>query len=273
MTAPKASGIPSESTPKASSARPGARRHHDAVDHRDHPGGRERQLPCAGREPLPVERRRGACPPDDDDVRLQLRRESQVEVAQERYPMSVRDVLDRGLNQTQECHHPDEGQHRQEDEREGIERRAEPGHLSDEGERDQVAGQGGEIDGGATVRLRDRHRAGGLQVEVLGGRERGRGSEAWAETFRQCGLGRVATVVRGLIRPPRTATAAGRELDRCIGTSGLGHEGNRRVKGSGAEPPQPPVGPKRSVRIRDGSWPRATSRLAAVSTNPVGPQT
>jgi len=34
-----------------------------------------------------------------------------------------------------------------------------------------------------------------------------------------------------------------------------------------------PVGPKRSVRIRSGLWPQAVSRLAAFSTNDVGPQT
>jgi hypothetical protein len=42
--------------------------------------------------------------------------------------------------------------------------------------RDQVAGQGSEVDAGATVGFRDGDRAGGLQVEVLGGRERRRGS-------------------------------------------------------------------------------------------------
>jgi hypothetical protein len=34
-----------------------------------------------------------------------------------------------------------------------------------------------------------------------------------------------------------------------------------------------PVGPKRSVRIRSGLWPQAVRRLAAFSTNDVGPQT
>jgi hypothetical protein len=56
-----------------------------------------------------------------------------------------------------------------------LERRAEPGHLSDEGQCDQIAGWGSEIDAGATVGLRDDDRTGGLQVEVLGG-ERDRGS-------------------------------------------------------------------------------------------------
>jgi hypothetical protein len=154
----------------------GARRHHNAVDDRDHPGDRERQLPWVGGEPLPVNRRRRACPPDNDEIRLELRRESQVEVAQEPDPMRVCDVLDGGLNQTQECHHPHERQHGQQNQRERIERHAELGHLSDEGQRDEVAGQGSEVDGGATVGFRDGDRAGGLQVEVLGGRERGRGS-------------------------------------------------------------------------------------------------
>ena len=90
--------------------------------------------------------------------------------------MRVGEVLDRGLNQTHECHHPHERQDRQQNQRERIERRAKPGHLSDEGQRDQVSGQGSEIDAGATVGLRNGDRAGGLQVEVLGGRERGRGS-------------------------------------------------------------------------------------------------
>jgi hypothetical protein len=68
-----------------------------------------------------------------------------------------------------------ERQHRQQDQRERIERRAEPGHLADEGQRDQVAGQGSEVDAGATVGFRNGERPGGLQVEVLGGRERDRG--------------------------------------------------------------------------------------------------
>ena len=34
-----------------------------------------------------------------------------------------------------------------------------------------------------------------------------------------------------------------------------------------------PVGLKRSVRIRSGLWPQAVRRLAAFSTNDVGPQT
>jgi hypothetical protein len=67
-----------------------------------------------------------------------------------------------------------ERQHRQQDQRERIERRAEPGHLADEGQRDQVAGQGSEVHAGATVGFRNGERPGGLQVEVLGGRERDR---------------------------------------------------------------------------------------------------
>src|ERR671918_2926590 len=54
----------------------GARRHYDTVDHRDHSGGRERQLPCAG-----WERRSGACSQDSEEVRLELRRDLQVEAA------------------------------------------------------------------------------------------------------------------------------------------------------------------------------------------------
>ena len=37
--------------------------------------------------------------------------------------------------------------------------------------------------------------------------------------------------------------------------------------------PQPPVGPKRSVRIRSGWWPSSRRLPATVSTKPVGPQT
>ena len=86
----------------------GARRHHDAVDHRDHPGSRERQLPGAGREPLAVGRPRRACLADGDEVGLELRRELQVEAAQESDPMREREVLDRGLDESQERHHPHE---------------------------------------------------------------------------------------------------------------------------------------------------------------------
>ena len=42
-----------------------------------------------------------------------------------------------------------------EDERERVERPSEPGQLGDEGQRDQVAGQGSEIDAGAPVGFRD----------------------------------------------------------------------------------------------------------------------
>jgi hypothetical protein len=122
--------------------------------------------------------------------------------------MRVCHVLDRGLDQTQECHHPHERHHRQQNQRERIERRAKPGHLSDEGQRDQVAGQGSEVDAGAPVGFRDGERAGGLQVEVLGGRERGRGSQACAETVRECGLARFAPVVGALIQVRRAGAAA-----------------------------------------------------------------
>ena len=54
----------------------GARRHHDTVDHRDHACGGERQLPCAG-----WERRSGACSQDSDEVRLELRRDPELEAA------------------------------------------------------------------------------------------------------------------------------------------------------------------------------------------------
>ena len=186
----------------------GAGRHHDAVDHRDHPGRRQRQLPCARCERLPDGRRRRRCPTHDDEVGLELRRESQVEAAQEGDALRVCDVLDRRLDQSQERHHPHERQHRQQDQRERVERRAEPGHLSDEGQRDQVAGQGGEIDAGATVGFRDGERAGGLQVEVLGGRERGCRSQACTETVRECGLARFGPVFRALIPVVRAAAAA-----------------------------------------------------------------
>jgi hypothetical protein len=112
--------------------------------------------------------------PEDDEIRLELRRDPQVIAAHECDPIRVCDVLDRGLHQAQEGHRPHERQHGQQDQRERIERHAEPGHLPDEGQRDQVARQGGEIDAGATVRFGHGQRAGGLQVEVLRGRKRGR---------------------------------------------------------------------------------------------------
>src|SRR4051794_22064789 len=94
-----------------------------------------------------------------------------------------------------------------------IERRAEPGHLADEGKRDQIAGQRSEVDAGASVGFGDGERAGGLQVEVLGGRERGRGSQAWAETVRQWRSARV------LSRAPRVSAAADGESGRCVGSA------------------------------------------------------
>src|SRR5919199_940265 len=156
---------------------------------------------------------------DGDEVRLELGREPQVKGAKERDPPCVGEVLDRALNQTQERHHTDERQHRQQNQRERIERRAEPGHLADEGKRDQVAGQGSEVDAGASVGFGDGERAGGLQVEVLGGRERGRGSQAWAETVRQRRSARLASVVRSLSRGPRVSAAADGELGRCVGSA------------------------------------------------------
>src|SRR5919197_3794992 len=192
----------------------GARPNHDAVDHRDHSGGRKCQLPCAGRS-----RFRRTRLGDDGEIRLELRREPQVEAAKERDPPCEGEVLDRGLNQTQERHHPDERQHRQQNQRERIERRAEPGHLADEGKRDQVAGQGSEVDAGASVGFGDGERAGGLQVEVLGGRERGRRSEAWAETVCQWRSTRVASVVRPVSRAARVSAAADGALGRCVGSA------------------------------------------------------
>lgn len=110
----------------------GACRHHHAVDDRNHPGGRKRELPCA-------RRRCRVCPANDDEVRLELRRDPQVEATKERDAMRVCEVLERGLNQTQERHHPDVRQDQQQNQRERVKRHAEPGHLSDEGQRDQVA--------------------------------------------------------------------------------------------------------------------------------------
>src|SRR5437016_1980775 len=46
-----------------------------------------------------------------------------------------------------------------------------------------------------------------------------------------------------------------------VATNGLRH------------PVYPPVGPKRSVLMRAGSWPSSTSAFAVASTKPVGPQT
>src|SRR4051794_7695483 len=191
----------------------GARPNHHAVDHRDHSGGRKCQLPCAGRRGLRRTRLGG-----DDEIRLELRREPQVKAAKERDPPGVGDVLGRALNQTQERHHAHERQHRQQDQGERIERRAEPGHLADEGKRDQVAGHGSEVDARASVGFGDGERAGGLEVEVLGGRERGRGSQAWTEAVREWRSARVASVVRSLRRAPRVSAAADGEPGRCVGS-------------------------------------------------------
>src|SRR3954449_6717905 len=95
-----------------------------------------------------------------------------------------------------------------------IERRAEPGHLADEGKRDQIAGQRSEVDAGASVGFGDGERAGGLQVEVLGGRERGRGPRAWAETVR-----RPWRSARVLSRARRVSAAADGESGRCVGSA------------------------------------------------------
>ena len=139
--------------------------------------------------------------------------------------MGVCEFLQTRLDETQECHHSHECQYWQQNQCERIERHAESRHLSNECQRDQVAGYCSEIDAGATVRFRHGDRAGGLQVEMLRGCERGGRPEARAETFCKCGPGKVATVIRAVIRRPRVAIAVGRGVGV---TSGMGHEEIRR---------------------------------------------
>jgi len=76
------------------------------------------------------------------------------------------------LDETLEGRDADEDQHRQQDQRERVESCAQPRGLADERERDQVGGQSGEIDTRSAVALSDHDRTGGLEIEVLCGRER-----------------------------------------------------------------------------------------------------
>src|SRR6187399_1213252 len=70
---------------------------------------------------------------------------------------------------TAERHDTYERQHGEENQRERVEGRSEPRNLTDERERDQVAGQRREVDAGASVGFRRRGSARGLEVEVLRG--------------------------------------------------------------------------------------------------------
>jgi hypothetical protein len=71
---------------------------HHAVDHRDHVGGGQRELPSARPEPTAVQALAGPRA-RDEEVRFQLGGQCHVQVPQARDPLSVCDVLERGLNQ------------------------------------------------------------------------------------------------------------------------------------------------------------------------------
>ena len=169
MTAPKASGTASDSTPAAASARPATAATTTLLSTATMPAVVSVSCQLLGASRSRCSSAAARVPRISEEVGFKLGRESQVEVAQARDPVSECDVLDRRLNQAQERHDAHERQHRQENQRERVERGAEARHLSDEGQRDQVARQGREVDAGATVGFRDRHRSGRLQVEVLGG--------------------------------------------------------------------------------------------------------
>ena len=162
MRAPTAIASASDAIAHSLQEQARARSDDNAVHDRDHSGCRQCQLPGAGCEPLAVQHGLFLLPADDNDIRLELRHELQIEVTQAPDPLCVGDVLDRGLDQTLKRKDADERQRGQQDQRKRVERRTEPRHLSDKGERDQVGGQCGEEDARSTVRLRNGDRASGL---------------------------------------------------------------------------------------------------------------
>jgi hypothetical protein len=105
------------------------------------PAVRQRELPSARTT-------EALAAADREHVRLELGREGEVERAQARDTAGVGHVLDGRLHQPLERHDAHERQHRQEDEREGSERRAEPRHLADEAEGYEAAGHRREVDAG-----------------------------------------------------------------------------------------------------------------------------
>lgn len=147
---------------------------HDAVDDRDHPRRRQRQLPARWARPPPSMDASAPMPRTMSTYGASSGGHRHVEVPQATDAPRIRHVLERQLDQTRERHGADEGQHGQDDERERIERRPEPRHLADERERDEAARERRQVDRRAPIGFADRRGPRRLQVEVFGGRERNR---------------------------------------------------------------------------------------------------
>ena len=81
------------------------------------------ELPSPRPKRLVVQQSLGAGPANHEQELLESWRDIEVERPQTGDPLRICDVLDRRLNQTLERHHPDERQHRQQNQCEGVEGR------------------------------------------------------------------------------------------------------------------------------------------------------
>jgi len=95
-------------------------------------------------------------------------------LADPKRPHGIDHVLDRGLDQPQVAEHPQQEHRWQQGQREQVEGVAELIGLSHEGDGDDRAGQGAQIQRGAAVGVGDGAHSGGLKVELLGGQCRQR---------------------------------------------------------------------------------------------------
>jgi hypothetical protein len=116
------------------------------------------------------------------------------------------------LHQALERHRAHERQSGQQDQRERAERCTQAGHLADEGQRDEVAGQRGEVEARAAVCLGHGDRSRGLQVEVLGGRK----GDGRPHAVRHHGVTNGLDVVAGGHRDRGLLRLAGLQEERTI---------------------------------------------------------
>jgi hypothetical protein len=108
------------------------------------------------------------------EKRHRRRVQAQEVLADPERPDGIDHVLDRGLHQPQVAEDTEQEHRRQQRQREQVKRIAEFAGLADEGDGDDGAGQGAQVQGGTPVGLGDGAHAGGLEVELLGGQRRQR---------------------------------------------------------------------------------------------------
>jgi len=122
-------------------------------------------------------------------------------LADPKRPHGIDHVLDRGLDQPQVAEHPEQEHRRQQRQREQVEAVVQLAGLADEGDGDDRAGQGAQVQGGAAVGLGDGAHAGGLAVELLGGQCR----------QRQLASQRIGRLVHGIPFPSVSDRRDGRD--------------------------------------------------------------